>query len=520
MKRFKLYFFIQVLFCTNLFSQTPPTLQWQKCYGGTKFEISNAIKQTSDGGYIVAGYTASNDSDVSGNKGGTEDAWIIKISNTGSLQWQKCVGGSLMDVFQDVLQTVDGGYIAVGYSYSNDSNVSGNHGKSDFWIVKLSSTGSLVWQKCYGGSKIDIAYKVIQCMDGEFLIAGSTESNDSNVNGNKGNSDGWLVKVNGSGVLQWQKCFGGMSNDAIRSIQQTADSGFVFTGTTSSSDTNILGNHGGQDLWVLKLDKTINIQWQKCYGGTQSETGFSVQNTSDGGYIIAGNTTSNDGDIASGNKGQYDFWVLKLTSSGIISWQKCIGGSNMDEAYSVIQTTDGGYVVSGYTQSNDIDVIGNHGNTPDYWLVKLSSSGNILWQKCYGGSSTDIAYTLQQTSDGGLILSGESLSHDGDVFGNHGNFDFWVVKLSSITTEISETEKKNEINFYPNPSTGIFNLTNDNDEKLQTIILDMNGKIIDEFALDSRTEKQLNYVNLADGIYVVRLFNENKSMQQKFVIHK
>lgn len=212
-----------------------------------------------------------------------------------------------------------------------------------------------------------------------------------------------------------------------QSIELTNDGGFIVAGSTHSDDGNVSGNHGMSDFWIVKLDSEGVLEWQKCLGGSGHDWAHSVQQTADGGYILAGSTESNDGDVT-GNHGGQDFWIVKLKEDGELEWQRCLGGSSNDTASAVQQTIDGGYIVSGYTESNDGDVSGNRGNS-DYWLVKLSSSGDLLWQKCLGGSDHDYSHSLQQTTDGGYILAGSSRSNDGDVTGNQGDYDFWVVKL-------------------------------------------------------------------------------------------
>jgi hypothetical protein len=291
------------------------------------------------------------------------------------ITWRKCLGGSDWDAVIPIQQTSDGGDIVAGVTSSNNGDVSGNHGAYDFWVVKLSSTGSLQWQKCLGGSGSDDAASIQQTSDGGYIVAGSTRSNDGDVSGNHdvsgnyGESDFWVVKLSSTGSLQWQKCFGGSNWDHAASIQQTSDGGYIVAGSTGSSDGDVSGKHAGFDFWVVKLSSTGSLQWQKCLGGSGSDLAASIQQTSDGGYIVAGITSSNNGDV-SGNHGAEDFWVVKLSSTGSLQWQKCFGGSNWDRAYSIQQTSDGGYIVAGMTESNNGDVSGNHGES-DIWVVKL-----------------------------------------------------------------------------------------------------------------------------------------------------
>jgi hypothetical protein len=298
--------------------------------------------------------------------------------------------------------------------------------------VKLNSTGDIEWQKCLGGTEEDIAYTIQQTSDGGFIVAGYTESNDGDISGNHGGGDALVVKLNNSGTIEWQKCLSGTGVDIAYSIQQTSDEGFIVAGYTSSNDGDVSGNHGGHsDAWVVKLNSSGDIEWQKCLGGTSDDYAYCIQQTSDGGFIVAGYTKSNDGDVSGNHGGGSDYWVVKLNSIGDIEWQKCLGGTDWDKANSIQQTSDGGFIVAGYTDSNNGNVSGYHG-LGDAWIVKLNSTGDILWQKCLGGTNWDFANSIQQTNDGGFIVAGGTRSNDGDVSGYHGvgGGDFWVVKLN------------------------------------------------------------------------------------------
>jgi len=403
-------------------------IQWQKCLGGTDWDWAQSVRQTSDGGYIVAGYTNSSNGDVSGNHG-FNDYWVVKLDSKGDIQWQKCLGGGSQDYAACIQQASDGGYIVVGITASNDGDVSNNHGESDYWVVKLNSKGDILWQKCLGGTSADWAYSGQQTSDNGYIVAGFTNSSNGDVSGNHGSYDYWVVKLNSKGNILWQKCLGGKSADGAYSMQQTTDGDYLIAGQTTSNDGDVSGNHGLNDYWVVKLNSKGDTPWQKCLGGTSADWAYSGQQTSDGGYIVAGYAKSNNGNV-SGNHGKEDYWVVKLDSEGGIQWKKCLGGTGRDIARSVQQTSDSGYIVAGYTSSNDGDVSGNHGSD-DYWVVKLDSKGNILWQKCLGGSDQDVAGSVQQTSDKGYIVAGTTGSNDGDVSGNHGSDDYWVLKLDS-----------------------------------------------------------------------------------------
>ena len=414
------------------FSQVP-VIQWQKSLGGSDNEykhIGQRYAQTTDGGYIISGYSISTDGNVIGNQG-LYDYWILKLDSLGNIIWQRSLGGSSMDIAYSVQQTSDDGYIVAGQTFSVDGNVIGNHGAYDIWIVKLNASGSIVWQKALGGSDWDQAFSIQQTIDGGYVVAGSTASNDGNVSGFHGGfSDFWVVKLNSFGTIVWQKVLGGSGTETAYSIQQTSDGGYIVAGNSSSADGDITGNLGEYDYWVVKLDINGNITWQKSLGGSDNDNAYSIQQTSDGGYVVAGQTNSFDGYVT-GNHGSTDCWIVKLTSAGVVQWQKSLGGSENDVAYSIQQTTDGGFIVAGSSSSIDGDVSNAIGQD-DAWIIKLNNIGNITWQKKWGGPGIEIAYFIQQTNDGGYLFAGQSDSNNGDVTGNHGGDDIWLGKIQMI----------------------------------------------------------------------------------------
>ena len=320
--------------------------QWANTYGGSSDDYTYSIQQTSDGGYIVAGYTNSF------GAGGT-DVWVLKLDANGNVQWQKTYGGSSDDYAYSIQQTSDGGYIVAGYTESFGA------GYADVWVLKLDANGNVQWQKTYGGSGWDEAYSIQRTLDGGYIVAGWTDSFGA------GGTDAWVLKLDANGNVQWQKTYGGSRDDYANSIQQTSDGGYIVAGWTYSFGA------GYADVWVLKLDANGNVQWQKTYGGTYDDYANSIQQTSDGGYIVAGVTKS----FIAGNA---DVWVLKLDASGNVQWQKIYGYepgdfipySRNDSANSIQQTSDGGYIVAGYTKSSGT------GNA-DVWVLKLDSNGKI-----------------------------------------------------------------------------------------------------------------------------------------------
>jgi hypothetical protein len=410
-------------------------MSWQKSLGGSDDDYANSIRPTSDGGSIVVGYSSSNDVDVSGNHGG-KDYWIAKLTSSGIISWQKSLGGSSDDYAYDVQQTTDGGYIVAGKSMSTDGDVVGNNGQYDAWVVKLNSTGSILWKKSIGGLNDDGAKSIQQTADGGYVLAGFTTLN--------GSYDYWVVKLNNLGNVVWQNSMGGSDYDGANCVNQTSDGGFIIAGYTLSSDGDVSGNFGGSDFWVLKLDINGNISWQsQLGGGSNFDYAHSIEQTSDGGYIIAGYTSSSDGDINSGNNGGTDYWIVKLNATGGISWERTYGGSDNEYAYSVQQTSDGGYIVAGSALSLDGYVSDNNGGS-DYWILKLNSSGVVVWKKALGGSGYDIAKSIQETSGGDYIVAGYTLSNDGDITENNGGADYWIAKISFGCGNITGTDTRTE----------------------------------------------------------------------------
>ena len=438
------------LFSISLYAQ--PTIEWQKCLGGSGVDEAISIQQTNDGGYIVTGKTLSNNGDVTGNHG-VSDFWVVKLNGLGAIQWQRSLGGSNHDRGYSIQQTSDGGYIVAGQTESNDGDVSGLYGDIDFWVVKLNSLGAIQWQKTLGGSEWEEAWSVRQTTDGGYIVAGRSISQDGDVTENHGGFDFWVVKLDETGTLQWQKSLGGSMDDIAYSVRQTIDGGYIVTGESESNNGDASGLHGSADYWVVKLSSLGVLEWQKMLGSTSLDRPNDIYPTNDGGYIVVGIASWNDGDVT-GNHGGFDIWAVKLNGLGEIEWQKSLGGSKEDYAQSVQQTSDGGYIIAGSTSSINGDVLGNDGGV-DFWIVKLTPEGELQWQKTVGGTQADRALSIQQSNDGGFIVAGYTQStNNGDVSGFHGTQDFWVVKLSpeSVNTEDFATQSS-YLEIYPNPAT-------------------------------------------------------------------
>lgn len=432
---------LPVFLCTvHCLHAQKPVVMWQKCLGSNNGDYSNFIEPTPDGGFIIAGYTVGRDNgDVIGYHGNpvVGDIWIVKTDNAGNIQWQKCMGGSFFETGAYIHPTPDGGYIFAGTSASVDCNITGNRGGTDYWVVKMNSVGEVTWQKHYGGSKNEYAWSIALAPDGGYFVSGETESTDGDITLNHGNRDYWVIKIDGSGNLLWQKSLGGSLDDEAYSVQATADGGCITAGYTESNDGDVTGNHGKRDYWVVKLNNTGVIQWQKTLGGSEFDVAWSVQLTDDGGYIVAGYASSNNGDVSGNHQPMgaafSDFWVVKLSSAGNLLWQKCYGGNKNEIAYFIQPSRDGGFLVCGSAESADGDLHCN-GSITDMWVIKINSSGVLQWEKDIGGNYFDEAHGINELSDGTLIVVGNTCSHNVSGYHNEAGStcgDIWLVKLST-----------------------------------------------------------------------------------------
>jgi hypothetical protein len=453
-------------------SQVVPPKQWDKRFGGDQGgESINSLQQTTDGGYILGGNSSSG---ISGDKTetsrGNDDFWVVKINNSGTKEWDKRFGGGGTDVINSLQQTADGGYILGGNSNSGagGDKTEASRGNYDYWIVKIDENGTKQWDKRYGGSLADNLNALQQTADGGYILGGRSASGISGdkSEASQGSDDFWVVKIDENGLIKWDKTFGGGSNDQIHSLQQTADGGYILGGYSNSgiSGDKTEANQGFFDYWVIKIDENGVKQWDKTFGGSQNDLLFSLQQTIDGGYILGGYSASGiSGDKTEASQGGDDFWVVKIDENGVKVWDKTFGGNDVERLFSLQQTTDGGYILGGESLSG---ISGDKTETSrgnfDFWVVKINVAGTKEWDKTFGGNENERLYSLQQTADGaGYILGGRSLSGiSGDkTEASRGGFDFWVVRIGfpvwtgNLNTNWNETG---------NWSTGLVPNANDN----------------------------------------------------------
>ena len=417
-------------------------IQWQKCYGGSYNEYGSDIQQTSDGGYIVCGGASSIDGDIAGSgfhgsQYSAYDIFVFKITSSGVIQWKKCLGGSGTEGANAIKQTSDGGYIVAGSTNTNNNgdvtgyNPNNSYYESDAWVVKLTSSGNIDWKKCYGDDNGDNFNSVEILNDGSFYFSGTTGSYQTS--GNHGGYDFWVVKTDGFGNVLWKKLYGGSGYDIGNSLKITPDQGFVFTGETESYNGDVLGSNNidnnGSDVWVFRTDNLGNILWQNSLGGTMREGGNDVVVTADGGYAVTGYTNSFNGDV-SYNYGYKDFWIVKLNSAGSKIWEKCYGGVYDDISNSIVETTDGGFVLAGSIESNDFNstISGSYGNG-DGWVVKLGYYNGLQ-----ENNQTSFSVYPNPTNDKITIRKDNGITEEEFVLFDHvGNELLRIIPLNGIS---------------------------------------------------------------------------------------
>lgn len=369
-------------------SSQSSAIEWSETYGGTNLDSAMCVAQTSDEGYALTGYT------MSFGVGGW-DIWLIKTDVNGNEQWNKTYGGSPGSTRGDegarwLIQTSDDGYALAGDTWSFAARL------ADFWLVKTDMNGNEQWNKTYDGKGWDGACSVLQTNEGGYAMVGFTAYGELGPD-----VDFWLVRTDINGNQLWAKTFGGAGEDYGRSFVQTSDGGYALAGWTNSFGA------GGNDFWLVKTDVNGNQQWAKTYGGSSDDMGYSVVQTSDGGYAISGYTES---------FGAGCYLLIKTDSTGNQMWAKTYGSTIRDHPSSMIQTRDGGFAISGYTTIGAGDL--------DLWMVKTDAYGNQEWNTTLGGANSDVARCVIQTDDNGYALAGDTSSYGA------GASDFWLVKLA------------------------------------------------------------------------------------------
>src|SRR5690606_21556060 len=390
------------------------------------------------------------------------DYWVLKVDGSGNIIWQKKYGGNELDNLYTAIEAPDGGYLLLGQSDSSPSGnkTAPNYGNYDIWAVKTDSEGNIEWNQTYGGDSTEFINTGLATSYGYMLAS----RRNSGVSGNKttentGAANLWLVGIDFLGNILWQNSYGGPHGDGPIDIISTSDNNILISGQSNSSNFPD-SNYGATDFWLLKLDIYGNLLWQNNYGGSGIDEAYKAVETPNGNFIVVGHSNSPVSGIKNAaNYGGIDFWILKIDSSGTLLWENSYGGDLDDSAYNVIATNTGYFVVgtslSGISSNKTTPA---YGNTEvweynyHFWGFKIDIDGTILWQKSIGGDGSDGSGSIVQNSDGTYLLAGSS---DSPVSGtktiaSYGNFDYWLIKLEEDNLNIPDFEN-NSFTIYPNP---------------------------------------------------------------------
>lgn len=416
-------------------------IEWLSTYGGSDVDEAVAVENTADGGFIVLGTTQSTDGDVTGKTANDADYWLLKLSSEGILEWEQTYGGTEDDRATSLSKTSDGGFVISGYSRSNNGDVTGNEGFYDYWLVKVTSSGSLVWEKNFGFSGNDQAFHVFETTDGGFFATGFLDVSASGGAGDDFQDDGtsidreaqhgvgefWAIRMDANGNKLWRRYFGGSDNDRSYDALQTSDGGFLMVGASESNDFDIIDSKGSYDLWAVRIDANGSLLWTRSFGGTQIDIGYSVAETMSGNYILVGDSRSSDMDVSS-PKGNADVWVVMFDDAGDLMWERSYGGPEFESARAITPLASGQFAIMGNSRSGSGDLNQNQGQN-DAWLLFIDSNGALRAQASVGGSGLDFADGAIETSENKILIVGSSESDDGDITENKGSKDILIALL-------------------------------------------------------------------------------------------
>lgn len=404
-----------------------------KLYGGTKDERFAGGCATANGGYILAGATNSYDGDLSfrtGVQSEFQDGLLVKYNADGSVQWKRTYGGNRADLLNAVVPAPGGGYFVSGNSASSDGDFNAAHGAEDFWVMKIKENGDVEWSKVFGGSKSDYGIAIAAGIDGGCIVVGSTYSNDGNVilnHSSSGFNDGWVIRVSNTGILLWSRCYGSSGWETLTSVIATPEGGYLLAGSTWGQGGDIPDSNGGQDVLLIRIKNEGSIIWSRTHGGPGFEGVTQIIPDPSGGYLAAGYVSSDEGLLKS-KYGNGDALLLRCDKDGLITWHKVFGGSGSEHFNQLVLMPDKGILLAGETRSNDHDLSVNRG-VSDAWMLLTNMKGEKIWSKSIGGEEVDFASVLINTSGKKIIAAGQTKSNTGDMQASHGLLDGWLLSF-------------------------------------------------------------------------------------------
>jgi len=413
------------------------TLAWVETFGGSGIDQATSVVATGDGAYMVVGSTYSNDGHFAGLKSTTDaDYFLMRVRPDGGVDWTKVYGGDDDELATGITKTSDGGYVLVGYSRSDNCFTGSNGVFHDYYILKVDGQGNEIWCQNFGYPGSDQAQDIIETREGDLMVTGFF---DVSASGGQGNDDRenagtlhgvgeyWGIKLDADGQFFWKRYFGGSNNDRSYNVMQTNDGGFVLIGASESDDFDITDSKGSYDYWAVKLSVEGDLEWTRSFGGSEIDIAYDITTTLDGNFLIVGDARSNDQDVST-NYGNADIWLVAIDAQGNLIWEKSLGGSMFDSAKDLLPMNNNLYCVTGSSRSNDVDVTTNNGEN-DAWTVVVDAQGTIIFEVAIGGSSLDFSESAAQGVDGALLIVGNTESNDGYIIQNLGYKDILIYKI-------------------------------------------------------------------------------------------
>ena len=486
-------------------------IEWSHTYGGSGSDKAFSICNAYTSGYVVGGITESLNGNVTDlHVGNGPNIWLMRVSENGTPIWNRSYGSQSVDDLKKIIQTNDNGYIFIGSCGNNTVDVSGMYpcAHQSYWVVKIDSSGNIVWQKSLGVCGLANGYDLLQTADSNYLVVGRINSGGGDASSFHGFYDIWVCKITPDGNLIWNKTYGGTDIEKVSSICQTSDGNFVILGATISNDLDVTGLHGNsEDIWLIKIDSSGTLLSQKCIGGTGIDEGAKIIASSNNEVYVFATTSSTDGDVSSA-LGGYDVWIFKCNSSGNILWQGSYGGPSREIVASAIPDVGGGFLILSQV-GNDGGMVSGTNGLYDFWLMKIDSLGNFIWGKALGGSNDEEPTDVIQTADGGYLSVGYTLSNNIDIPSNHGLEDFWAIKMESPTLSIINNNKSTmNLQIIRSNHKIIIEFYNNKIQPCEFEFFDLMGrKVLEEkFVSEIGINKIPFDVQLsADGIYLGRL---------------
>lgn len=417
---------------------------WEKRLSTNSAESVFGLAQAADGGFVCLAQT---DADISGNKtevsrGGT-DFWLIKVDEDGNYVWDKTYGGDQEDYAREIIATSDGGFLVVGFSYSSNTGDRTDValGSEDIWVVKVKADGSKEWDRAYGGSAGDHVESVLQTADGGYLIIGTTFSpigGDVSI-ATKGVGDVWILKIESDGTYEWDGRYGGNNNDWGRDATELSDGDFLIIGDTNSDASGDISEDpiGSRDYWLIRVDYTGGLVWEERFGGDDTDTATCIIQTNDGNCIIGGRSDSGiHADKTTASRGSVDQWIIKVDLSGAKIWDKAFGGDFIDYLNDMYNGLDNTVMLLGHSYNDGApngDISDVTRGMDDYWILRIDErDGSKLWDKRWGGNNSDESHGLCALGDGTYVVAGKCASTpsgDVGVSGFAGTYDVWLMKF-------------------------------------------------------------------------------------------